>query len=122
MPAVNETEPERLWHTAHEGLIMIGILMLTISSVMPVLVLAKRETNALVWALLATGYGLMTGFVLQAITGEHAFSPTTSPVLMIAFIGNTFGMGGSVVAAALTAMGAHSARKTGRGGKHIGIE
>lgn len=110
--AVNEPDVERLWHTAHEGLIMIGILMLTISSVMPVLALPKRESIALVWALLAMGYGLMTGLVLQGILGEHAFSPTTSPSLMIAFIGNALGMGGSVISVSLTLMGAINARKS----------
>jgi hypothetical protein len=106
---VNEEEPARLWHTAHEALIMIGILMLAISAAMPVLVLTRSESRALVWALLATGYGLMIGLLVQGITGQHAFSPTTDPVLMIAFIGNAAGMGGSVIATALTIMGARAA-------------
>jgi hypothetical protein len=114
LAAVNEEgggESARLWHTAHEALIMIGVLLLTISSVMPVLVLKKSEATALIWSLLATGYCLMIGLILQGITGQHAFSPTTDPVLMVAFIGNTLGMGGSVIAAALTLMGAVAARK-----------
>ena len=57
------------------------------------------------------GYGLMTGLVLQGITGTRAFGPTTSPVLMIAFIGNATGMLGSVLSAALTIMGARAARR-----------
>ena len=112
--AVNDGDVERLWHTAHEGLIMIGVLMIAISSAMPVLTLPKREAIALVWALLAMGYGLMTGLVLQGFLGQHAFSPTTSPLLMIAFIGNAFGMGGSVISVALTIMGANSAYRIAR--------
>lgn len=113
LPAVNESANEagRLWHTAHEGLIMIGVLMLTLSSVLPALVLERRESVGLVWSLLAMGYGLMTGLVLQGITGTRAFGPTTSPVLMIAFIGNATGMLGSVLSAALTIMGARAARR-----------
>jgi hypothetical protein len=115
VPTVTESlggETERLWHTAHEGLIMIGIMLLAISSVMPMLRLEKREAMGLVWSLLATGYGLMTGLILQGITGARAFGPTTSPVFMAAFIGNAIGMFGSVVSASLTIMGARAARRS----------
>src|SRR5437762_6091439 len=107
-PAVTETGGEsiRLWHTAHEGLIMIGILLLTLASVLPSLVLERREAAGLVWSLLGTGYGLMTGLVIQGITGVRAFGPTTSPLLMIAFIGNAIGILSSLMAALLTIMGA----------------
>jgi hypothetical protein len=112
IPTVPEEEPMRLWHTAHESLIMIGILMLAVSSILPILVLEKREARALVWCLLCTGYGLMIGLILQAIAGHHAFGPSTSPVLMIAFIGSTIGMLGSVLTASLTLMGARAATAT----------
>lgn len=102
----------RLWHTAHESLILIGVLLLGISSVLPVLVLQKREAMGLFWSLLATGYGLMTGLILQAVTGVHAFGPSTSPILMMAFVANVIGILGSVLTAALTMMGAHAARST----------
>jgi hypothetical protein len=110
-PAVAESAGEsmRLWHTAHEGLIMIGIMLLAMASVLPSLVLERREASGLVWALLATGYGLMTGLIIQGLTGTRAFGPTSSPVLMIAFVGNAIGMLGSVVAASLTLMGARAA-------------
>jgi hypothetical protein len=113
LPAVTESANEsmRLWHTAHEGLIMIGVLMLTLSSVLPALVLEKREARGLVWSLLLMGYGLMTGLVIQGVTGTRAFGPTTSPVLMVAFIGNALGMLGSVLATSLTIMGAWAARR-----------
>src|SRR3954471_18876262 len=113
LPAVTESANEagRLWHTAHEALIMIGVLMLALSSVLPALVLERREGVGLVWSLLAMGYGLMTGLVLQGITGTRAFGPTTSPLLMVAFIGNAMGMLGSVLAASLTIFGARAARR-----------
>jgi hypothetical protein len=110
LPTVPEEEPMRLWHTAHESLILIGILLFAISSVMPVLVLEKREARGLVWSLLATGYGLTTGLVIQGIMGVHAFGPSSSPVLMLAFVGNATGMLGSVLVAALTIMGTRAAR------------
>jgi hypothetical protein len=109
LPTVPEEEPMRLWHTAHESLILIGILLLAVSSVLPSLVLEPREARGLFWSLLATGYGLMLGLVLQGIMGVHAFGPSTSPVLMLAFVGNATGMLGSVLTAALTMMGARAA-------------
>ena len=109
IPTVPEQEPMRLWHTAHESLILIGILLIALSSTFPVLRLERREGRGLFWSLLATGYGLMLGLVLQAVTGTHAFGPSTSPVLMVAFIGNATGMLGSVLVASLTLMGARAA-------------
>ncbi|HEY2378092.1 MAG TPA: hypothetical protein VGH98_19105 [Gemmatimonadaceae bacterium] len=50
IPAVNESlggEAERLWHTAHEAIIMIGSMLLAISSVMPLLVLERRAAQVL---------------------------------------------------------------------------
>jgi hypothetical protein len=109
IPTVPEEEPMRLWHTAHESLILIGILLFAMSSVLPLLVLGAQESRALVWSLLATGYGLMTGLVIQGITGLHAFGPSRSPVLMVAFVGSAIGMLGSVLVASLTLMGAKAA-------------
>ena len=109
-PTVNEEEPARLWHTAHESLILIGILLFAMSSVLQLLILPKREETALRWSLLATGYGLMVGLLIQAIVGAHAFGPSNNPLLMFAFIANATGMLGSVLVAALTIMGARAAR------------
>ena len=106
LPTVNEEEPARLWHTAHESLVLIGVLLFAVSSVLPLLTLPKRESTAIVWSLLATGYGLMVGLVLQGITGQHAFGPSSNPVLMFAFVANATGMLGSVLTASLTIMGA----------------
>jgi hypothetical protein len=113
LPTVNEEEPARLWHTAHESLILIGVLLFAMSSVLPLLTLPKRESTALMWSLRATGYGLMVGLVLQAITEQHAFGPSSNPVLMFAFLANATGMLGSVLTASLTIMGARVASRVG---------
>ena len=119
LPTVIEEEPMRLWHTAHESLILIGVLLFAVSSILPVLELPKREARGLVWSLLATGYGLMTGLIIQGMTGVHAFGPSRSPVLMLAFVANATGMLGSVLTAALTLMGgAH--RPCSSGGRRAG--
>ena len=111
LPTVTEEEPIRFWHTAHESIVFIGILMLAVSSVLPHIRLETREARALIWSLLATGYGLGTGLITQAVLGKHAFSPSTDPALMFGFIANTTGMLGSVLTASLTLMGARAARR-----------
>jgi hypothetical protein len=110
LATVTEEEPARLWHTAHESLILIGILLFAMSSVLQMLVLPRRESTALIWSLLATGYGLMVGLVTQAVMGRHAFGPSSNPVLMFAFIANATGMMGSVLVASLTIMGTRAPR------------
>jgi len=106
-----EEEPIRFWHTAHETTVFIGILILAVSAALPHLKLDKREGRALMTSILATGYGLPAGLLIQALLGKHAFSPTTDPVLMLGFICNITGMGGSVFLASLTLMGARAALK-----------
>ena len=109
LPTVPEQEPMRLWHTAHEAQIMLGVIMIGVSSAMPVLVLERREARALIWTSLAMGYGLMTGTIMQAVLGHTAFSPSTNPWLMAAFLANVVGIFGSVMTASLTIMGASAA-------------
>lgn len=92
---------------------MLGVLLFAEPSVLPNLVLEPREARGLQWSLLATGYGLMIGLVLQGITGLHAFGPSTSPVRMIAFLANATGMLGSVLTASLTLIGARAAYVAG---------
>lgn len=111
LPAVNEADTERYWHTAHEALILIGVLLFAVSAIMPHLVLGKSEAKGLLRSLLATGYGLMGGTVLQGVTGQHAFGPSTSPVVMLAFVSNVIGILGSVLTACLVIMGASAALK-----------
>ena len=117
-PAVAEAaaqdESMRLWHTAHEGLIMTSILLFAIASALPSLALERREASGLFWSLLATGYGLTIGLVMQGIIGARAFGPSASPPAMIAFVGNAVGIFGSMVAAALTLMGAWAALRDRR--------
>ena len=109
-----QEEPVRFWHTAHETTVFIGIMLLAVSAVLPALRLERWEARALMRSIHATAYGLPAGLLIQAVIGEHAFSPTTDPVRMFAFLCNITGMGGSVFLASLTLMGARGAlRVTG---------
>ena len=112
--AVASDESMRVWHTAHEGLIMTAILLFAVASTMPSLALERREASGLFWSLLAAGYGLTVGLVMQGIIGARAFGPSMSPPALIAFTGNAVGILGSMVAAALTLMGAWAALRDRR--------
>lgn len=109
--AINESG--RDWHTAHEALIMMGVWMLAGSSVVPLLVLGRREATALMWSLLLMGYGFTTGLVVGGINGTSAFTPGTTPVAFASFLAAVLGILGAVAAAALTLMGARAALKAG---------
>jgi hypothetical protein len=115
-PTVAESlaESERLWRTAHEELILVSVLLFAVASALPSLALEPRELKGLVWSLLATAYGFMIGLPLQAIVGERAFSPSRSPMLMVGFVGNAIGILGSMLAAALTVVGARAALAAAR--------
>ena len=121
LPTATEAgnESARLWHLAHESLIMIGVWLLATASLLPLLVLEKREASALVWSLVLTVYGFMPALLIEGITETRAFQPTTSPVLLIAFLGNVIGILGSVVTAALLLMGARAALKAGRSDQEL---
>jgi hypothetical protein len=107
-------ESVRLWHTAHEALIMMGVWMLAASSVLPALVLARREAAGLVWSLIGMGYGFMTALVIGGITGKTSFTPNATVAGMIAFFASAIGILGALLAAALTLMGARAALKSPR--------
>lgn len=106
--------PSRNWHTAHEGLIMMGIWMLAMSSVLPALVLKRREALGLLWSMLAVGYGFMTALIIQGVTGYEAFEPGQTPVSFVEFTGSAIGILGSLLTALLTLSGARAAIKAGR--------
>jgi hypothetical protein len=115
-PTVVETlgadESVRLWHTAHEALIMMGIWILATSSVLPALVLGRREAVGLVWSLLAMGYGFMVALVIGGVTGTTSFAPGKTVPSVIAFSGSAIGILGALLATGLTLMGARAALKT----------
>ncbi|OLC06857.1 MAG: hypothetical protein AUH41_11840 [Gemmatimonadetes bacterium 13_1_40CM_66_11] len=103
------TESVRFWHTAHEALIMMGIWILAASSVRPVLLLDGREATALVWSLLAMGYGFMTALVMGGIIGISPFAPGGTAATFIAFLSAVVGILGAFVATAVTLMGVRAA-------------
>jgi hypothetical protein len=79
LPTVIEAmhESERFWHTAHEALIMMGVWMLAASSMLPALVLQRREAAGLVWSFLAMGYSFATA--LTAMGARAALRASRGP-------------------------------------------
>jgi hypothetical protein len=119
LPTVVEAMQEsvRVWHTAHEALIMMGVWMLAESSVFPALALERREAQALVWSLLFMGYGFAVALVIGGVIGETPFSPGGTPATFTAFLFSVAGIFGSFMATGLTAMGARAALKRSKGGQ-----
>jgi hypothetical protein len=99
------------WRTAHLFLIATGIWLLAMAAVLPSLVLGRRETSALVCALVATSYGFMISLLVQALTGVRGVAPEGPSANLVAFAGNIVGVLGAVLGALLTLMGAHAAIK-----------
>lgn len=99
----------RMWQAAHSALLIMAVWMFAQAALLRILVLKDSETAALSWALVFTGYSLAFAAIVQAITGVRALSPSTSIVHMSVFIANLLVVLGSVLAAALTLMGARSA-------------
>lgn len=60
------SEQVRLWRSAHLGLVVTGIWLFATASILPALVLGRRETSVLFWSLLATAYGFMTAVIIEA--------------------------------------------------------
>jgi len=117
-PTVVESGDEgvRLWHTAHEALIMMGVWMLTLSSVLPALVLPKREASGLIWSMLVMGYGFMLALVVGGITGVTSFSPGHTASSYVAFTGSALGILGALLATLITMTGARAAIRSVREG------
>lgn len=112
LPTVVESlngDAVRFWHTAHEALIMMGIWLLAMASVVPLLVLARREAAVLLISLLAMGYGFIIALVLGGLIGVSPFAPGHTVGAFVAFLSAVIGIGGAVLSAALTIMGARAA-------------
>jgi len=114
LPTVTEVmggDAQRFWHTAHEALIMMGVWMLAMSSVVPVLVLERREASVLFASLLAMGYGFVAALIIGGAAGVSPFVPGPTPAAFSAFLAAVVGILGAVLSAALTIMGARAALK-----------
>src|ERR1044071_4614022 len=82
LPTVVESlngDAVRVWHTAHEALIMMGIWLLVMSSVVPVLVLARREATVLFGALWARDSAFIVALLLGGPIGVTPFEPGRTP-------------------------------------------
>jgi len=117
-PAVAEWGDGALhsWRSVHLALIVTGIWLLVTATVLPSLVLEKREALVLVWSLLGTAYGFMTALLVEAITGVRGIQPTGPAANWVAFAGNTIGVLGALLGVLLTLMGARAALKRVRAG------
>jgi hypothetical protein len=110
-PAVVEQGDEalHLWRAAHLELLLLGIWLLATAAILPSLVLARRESVGLVWALMATGYGLMVALLLAAVRGARVTQPGGPAIDQIAFAASVVGILGALLGVLLTLVGARAA-------------
>jgi hypothetical protein len=123
IPSVVEvaTRTARMWQAAHSALLILGVWVIATAAIIPVLTLAEPEASGLKWSLVAAGYSFMTAVILQAVTGVRAFAPEGSILTKIAFAANLVAVLSSLLAAALTLVGASNAvRASHRQGSEAG--
>lgn len=115
LPTVGEAlgGEARVWHTAHEALIMMGVWMLAASSAFPALEFEAREARAFVLSLLVMGYSFALALIVGGIIGETPFAPGHTPASLVAFLASVVGIFGAIISAALTVMGASAALRAG---------
>ena len=104
-------EAHRGWGAAHLAIITTGIWILAMASVFPLLVLPKRETSALVWSLLAAGYGVIVATPIEIFTGIRAIEPIGPVTNWIAFIANVIFLAGATFSILLTLRGVRTVLK-----------
>jgi hypothetical protein len=116
IPSVVEvaTHTGRMWQAAHSALLILGVWIIATAAIIPLLALAEPEASGLKWSLVAAGYSFMTAVILQAVTGVRAFSPEGAVVTKIAFAANVVAVPSSLLAAALTLVGASNALRASR--------
>lgn len=107
------TQPQT-WRAAHAALLLAGVWLLATAAVLPLLVLPQHQKTALCWSLLATAYAFTTAILVQATTGVRALAPSHSLASWVAFVANIITVGGGLVAALLTLLGARAALKSGQ--------
>ncbi|HEU0012073.1 MAG TPA: hypothetical protein VFQ45_00230 [Longimicrobium sp.] len=116
IPAVVEVSAGsgRMWQGAHSALLILGVWLLAAAAVLPLLVLAERESAALRLSLPLMAYSFMVAVLVQAVTGTRAFGPDASPLNMLAFGANVLAVLGAFLSAALIASGASNALRDSR--------
>ena len=103
----------RLWHTAHEALIMMGVWMLASTAVVPLVTLPEVEARWLPRCLVAMGYGFLVALILGSAVGVSPFSPGHTPLSMLAFVAAVVGIAGAIFGALLTIRGAAASLRAG---------
>ena len=96
----------RTWIAAHSALLMTGVWLIATAAVLPLLELPQRERTALRLSLTGGAYSFMAAVLIQAATGVRAISPDVSGISLVAFAANLLAVTGTILAAALTILGA----------------
>ena len=111
LPAVVEeaAQTSRMWQGAHSALLTLGVWLLATGAVLPLLVLEKRESAALLRSLPVMAYSFASAVIIQAATGIRSISPDIPLVNKVAFAANLIAVLSAFLSASLTLLGAVNA-------------
>ena len=97
------------WRVAHSVLVMDGLLMLIVGLTIPHLVLDRLTLWALVWSLVASGYGFVIAFTLGAWKGVRGLTLKPYGLNTVLFGAHLIGAVGSLIGIAIIIYGSLTA-------------
>jgi hypothetical protein len=100
----------RAWHLAHIQGVMIGIMILAVSSLVTRVSLEGRKLWILAYAFVITGYCYSIGPVLGAVLGVRGIEPAMPVANLVFYVSNTIASLSVLVGLGLTVYGARKKR------------
>ncbi|MEN8145717.1 MAG: hypothetical protein ABFS14_12300 [Gemmatimonadota bacterium] len=96
---IREWEPDavRAWRVAHALLVADGVVMVMVALALPVVGLTDAWGRFVAWNLIVSGYGFAWAFLLGAVTGHRALTPTSRIWDLFLFPGHFVGAVGSLL-------------------------
>lgn len=95
---IRNVEMERVasWRVAHAFLVANGLVMMVVALILRVAGLSVASESFTAWSLTVSGYGFAWAFVLGAVTGYRALTPTRRLWDLLLFPGHLVGAAGSI--------------------------
>jgi hypothetical protein len=101
----------KAWHLAHLQGVMIGIMIIAVSSLVTLVNLDERKLWILAYCFVITGYGYSVGPVFGAVVGVRGIEPALPVGNLLFYASNTIASLSVLVGLALTIYGARKPQK-----------
>lgn len=99
----------RAWHLAHIQGVMIGIMILAVSSLVTRLNLDDRKLWVLAYCFVVTGYGYSIGPVFGAVVGVRGIEPVLPITNIVFYVSNTIASLSVLIGLGMTIFGTRKA-------------